>query len=158
MKNEPIIRKINEEKVGKLVLHVRFDETDRMGIVHNSKYLVYYDIARESLLRKAKIHFLNDVEKCGGQIAIVEHHAKYLKPAKFGDTVTIYTALKTQTSVKSEFIYELYVGEQLIHKGETKIAWIDENLKLMNISKKLPEVYNKLKKYVITEEDIDGVK
>ena len=65
-----------------LKLRVRYEETDQMGVVHHSKYIIYYEAARSALMRSLGVSYA-EMEARGVMMPILDVQSKYLWPAYF---------------------------------------------------------------------------
>jgi len=74
-------------------IRVRYQETDSMGVVHHSNYIVWFEIGRSDFLR-AKGMSYRDVEKKGWMLPLIEVQCFYRQPARFDDMVVIRTRMK----------------------------------------------------------------
>lgn len=100
--------------VSDTTFHVRYAETDAMGIVHHSSYIVYFEEARSDYTRQRGSDYA-DFERQGLYLAVTEVHARYVKPAHYGQQVTIRTWLEALQSRGLSFGYEVVdtaTGEQ----------------------------------------------
>ena len=57
-------------------LRVRYQETDKMGIVYHSNYLVWFEIARTEFFRKMGVSYTK-LEKEGYCLLVAEANCKY---------------------------------------------------------------------------------
>jgi acyl-CoA thioester hydrolase len=115
---------------------VRYAETDNMGIVYYANYLVWFEVGRTEYLLAQGMDY-RDVEKEGLFMAVVESHATYKAPARYGDVVSIET---TPTEVKNSslrFDYRVVRGsdKKLLCEGYTTHVLIDKEMR----PKKIPE-------------------
>ena len=115
---------------------VRYAETDNMGIVYYANYLVWFEVGRTEYLLAQGMDY-RDVEKEGLFMAVVESHATYKAPARYGDIVVIET---TPTEVKNSslrFDYRVLRAsdKKLLCQGYTTHVLIDKEMK----PKKIPE-------------------
>src|SRR5579863_2725476 len=81
------------EKFPQSFYTVRFNDCDPFGHLNNSRYLDYFLNAREDHL---KDHYNIDIKEWvkQGQIFVVTaHEIRYLRPANYGESVTIQSAL-----------------------------------------------------------------
>ncbi len=85
---------------------VRYAETDAMGIVHHSNYIIWFEAGRVAALRECGVDYAA-VERAGVAFAVAEVHARYLSPARFGDTVTVRTRLTEARSRAVRFDYTI---------------------------------------------------
>ncbi|NRT16895.1 acyl-CoA thioester hydrolase [Flavobacterium sp. 28A] len=98
-------------KEHELKVRVRYSETDQMGVVYHGNYAQYFEMGRVEWLRNLGISY-KWMEENGIMLPVVSLNMNYKKPARYDDLLTIKTILKSQTSVKIEFDYEIY-NEQM---------------------------------------------
>src|SRR5947208_13901175 len=67
---------------------VRFAETDAQGIVHNSVYLVWFELARVEYLARFAGGY-QALRDQGIEALVLAANVRYLAPARFADTVRI---------------------------------------------------------------------
>ncbi|WP_177760714.1 acyl-CoA thioesterase [Flavobacterium sp. I3-2] len=106
-------------------VRVRYAETDQMGVVYHANYAQYFEIGRVEWLRNQGISY-KWMEENGIMLPVVSLTMNYKKPAKYDDILTVTTILKSQTSVKIEFDYEIrnQIGE-LLTTGYSMLVFID---------------------------------
>lgn len=68
-------------------IRVRLSETDAFGVVYYANYLVYFDVARLELLRRARVVELLSKEKLNFVAASAT--CNYLAPARFNDLLNL---------------------------------------------------------------------
>jgi acyl-CoA thioester hydrolase len=115
--------------VAETSFHVRYAETDAMQIVHHASYLVYFEEGRSSYARQRGGDYA-DFERSGHYLTVAEVNARYLKPARYGDHLTIRCWIAEMKSRGLTFAYEIVTadGTQCVtgtskhicitHKGE----------------------------------------
>lgn len=74
-------------------IRVRYAETDQMSVVYHGNYFQYFEVARVEAMRALGISY-SDIEKMGVIMPVVEVQARYLRPARYDDLLTIKTSLK----------------------------------------------------------------
>lgn len=89
-----------------LDLAVRFAETDLMGVVHHSSYIVWFEAGRVAWMAAAGMPYA-EVAATGHHFAVTAIHAEYRAPARFGDVVRIISRLTRLRSRQVEFAYEV---------------------------------------------------
>jgi acyl-CoA thioester hydrolase len=72
---------------------VRYAETDQMGVVYHSNYIIYFEIGRTEAMRSLGSAYV-ELERRGLVLAITEVGAKYHSPARYDDVLTIRTWLR----------------------------------------------------------------
>jgi acyl-CoA thioester hydrolase len=86
-------------------LRVRYAETDKMGIVYYSNYLVWFEIGRTDWLRQTGWTY-REMEADGIQLPVIEAHCEYRQGARYDDDVEIRTTAKKISPVRVQFDYE----------------------------------------------------
>lgn len=122
---------------------VRYEETDRMGIVYHSNYIVWFDMGRTEFLR-ALGYAYSDLEKEGVWLPIIEVGCTYKNPAKYDEEVTVETYIEELTRVKIRFGYKVYRGEELLVEGFTVQAFTTDKLKPIGLNRVRPDIYKML--------------
>jgi len=106
-------------------VRVRYAETDQMGVVYHGNYAQYFEMGRVEWLRNLGISY-KWMEENGVMLPVVSLEMNYKKPARYDDLLRVKTILKSQTSVKIEFDYEIYNEEnQLLTTGYSMLVFVD---------------------------------
>ncbi len=88
-------------------IRVRYSETDQMSVVYHGNYFQYFEVARVEAIRALGLSY-SDIEKMGVIMPVVEVQARYLRPARYDDLLTIKTSLKElPVHHKIEFHHEV---------------------------------------------------
>lgn len=133
-------------------IHPRYAETDQMGVIHHAVYPIWYELGRVKFCFDAGMPFSQITDR-GILLAMVEMNSTFKKPARFGEVYKLATYLKKITSIKMIFGYDLYnEQDELVHCGSTTLAWLDTNLKPLNIQKAHPDIHALFAKLVETSE------
>lgn len=103
---------------------VRYAETDAMGIVHHSNYLVWLELARTRLCRETGRTYA-DIERDGHRLTVTGVELRYRRPARYGDTVAVTAWIDRLGSRKVRFAYEVRRGDDILATGTTEHVWID---------------------------------
>lgn len=127
-------------------VEVRYAETDKMGIVHHSNYLIYFEAGRTEFITKCGMSY-SQMEEAGIMLPLVESNCKYIQGAKYEDELIIKTWIKELTPVKVEFNYSIIrkKDQKELAKGSTLHAFVSNDFKIINLKKKHPEILEKLK-------------
>lgn len=125
--------------VSQTTFHVRYAETDAMGIVHHSSYVVYFEEARSDYTRQRG----NDYaifEREGFYLAVTELNARYARPARYGQQVSIYTWIEQVQSRGLVFGYQVTHAET----GEVHATGTSRHVCLNREGKvtKIPEAWH----------------
>lgn len=86
--------------------HVRYAETDAMGIVHHASYIVYFEEGRSNYARLRGSDYAS-FERSGFYLAVTEIEARYAKAARYDDLVTVYSWIEDIKSRAVTFGYEI---------------------------------------------------
>lgn len=106
-------------------IRVNYKDTDQMGIVHHSNYIVYYEMARIEALRAWGMPY-SEMEKNGIISPILEIGSKYIFPAYFDEVLTVRVIIDEIPMVRFKVRYELYNEEgRLINTGYTWLGFLD---------------------------------
>jgi len=89
-------------------IRVRYAETDQMNVVYYGNYAQYFEVGRVEAIRDLGLSY-KDMEASGVIMPVVEFSAKYLRPARYDDLLTIKTTLKElPLEHRVEFHQEVY--------------------------------------------------
>ncbi len=89
-----------------LDLAVRFAETDLMGVVHHSSYVVWFEAGRVAWMEAAGMPYA-EVAAMGHHFAVTGIQVEYRAAARFGDVVRIISRLTRLRSRHVAFAYEV---------------------------------------------------
>jgi acyl-CoA thioester hydrolase len=130
-------------------LRVRYAETDKMGIVHHSNYLIWFEAGRSELCRARGFSYKEMEEQDNALMVVAESYVRYKSPAYYEDVLTVRTQVAEVRSRSIRFIYEVVRAEDatLIAEGETLHLVTDVNKKV----KLIPETY---KVRLLTETEV----
>lgn len=112
--------------VSRSQIHVRYAETDMMGIVYHGNYLTWFEVGRTQLLRECGVVY-RDLEAQGYLLPVVEVGAKYLRPALYDDDITVITTLAEKPLLRIRLDYEVKRGDELLVTGFTVHGFINKN-------------------------------
>jgi len=125
--------------VGEARLRVRYAETDQMGVVYHSNYIIWFEVGRVELLRQLGFTYkvMESEDKC--RIAVVDVKCRFKSPALYDDEVLIRTHLKNVRESLIHFGYEIVRASDgtLLAEGETTHIVVGEDMQ----KKPLPEKY-----------------
>lgn len=117
-------------------------ETDLMGIVHHSNYLRFCEEARvEWCFKKGLIDTSSEAVFA---LTVVETNVKHVKPARYGDFLTIQVQVKSE-GVRLYFQYLIKCVETIICKAETIHCSLDTQYKVKRLDQKVIQVLEKEK-------------
>ena len=133
-------------------IRVRYAETDKMGIVHHSNYLIWFEFGRSEFCRARGFSYKEMEEVDNALMVVAEAYCRYKAPAFYEDVLTIRTKLEEIRSRSIRFVYEIFrlSDNALLAEGETLHLVTDHDKKV----RKLPEQYKE--KLLQTPEDANA--
>jgi acyl-CoA thioester hydrolase len=87
-------------------LRVRYAETDQMGVVYHTNYLIWCEIARTDLIRALGASY-RELEERGIRLAVSEASIRYIAAARYDDRIRVETQLSRITSRTLVFDYTI---------------------------------------------------
>jgi acyl-CoA thioester hydrolase len=134
-------------------LQVRYEETDSMSVVYYGKYFVFFEVARTEYIKKLGFNYI-DIEKNGLYFVVAESNCTYISPARFDDTIRIYTKVEYMKNSSFNFLYlitkinNIDKSETEIVRGYTVLVCVDNtNFKPKRIPEYLREAVNNFEQY-----------
>lgn len=120
-------------------LRVRYSETDQMGVVYHSNYIIWFEVGRVEMLRELGFTYRDMEREDGTNLAVVEVKCRFRAPAMYDDLVVIRTRLVNVRDSLLHFTYEVLrdADGALLAEGETVHLVVDSTFKRMA----LPEKY-----------------
>lgn len=91
-------------------VRARYSETDKMGLVHHTHHISWFEVGRTELLRERGSAY-RDLEEEGVFMPVVDLGCRYHSPARYDDLIEIETELKEVTYVRVRFEYKLKRAE-----------------------------------------------
>lgn len=140
--------------ISKTNLTVRYSETDKMGIVHHSRYYPWFEIARGDFIKAFGISY-NQMEKDGIYMPLTETRAKYIIGVGYDEEVVVTCRITRLTVVRCEFSYEVIrvPDGKIVTTGMTAHAFCDTSMKPINLFKKYPKYYEIFEKLVYKDNE-----
>lgn len=84
----------------------RYAETDQMGIIHHSNYLIYLEQARLVWLEQLGFSYIK-MEASGVLLPVYNIDITYKKPIRLGDQITVSVKLQSIPTTRVIFDYEI---------------------------------------------------
>lgn len=128
---------------------VFYYETDRMGIVHHSNYIRWFEEARLDWMEQIGWPY-KSLEDEKVIIPVLSVTADYKTMCKYGDTFIIYVKFEEYTGIRVGFSYEVRDKEtgELKCTGKSRHCFLDENNKPLFVRKRYPEKDKYLKNLI----------
>ncbi|MCC6465009.1 MAG: acyl-CoA thioesterase [Planctomycetes bacterium] len=105
-------------------VRVRYAETDQMGVVYHSNYLIYFEIGRTEAMRQIGIAYA-DLEKRGYLLAVIESGCRHYGSARYDDLLTVRTRLTEAGKTRLRFEYEVLLDGRRLATGHTVLACLN---------------------------------
>jgi acyl-CoA thioester hydrolase len=123
-----------------IIHRVYYNETDQMGRVYHSNYLVWMEKARTEWLRECGISY-KDLENMGIMLPVSDLSIKYLNAVEYDEEVHIHIYPGKLNRIKVDFKYEFYNKDKSIQFAESNSTnvFTDKDGKIKRISKELFE-------------------
>ncbi len=120
--------------------YVRYAETDQMGIVHHTSYLVWLEEGRSQWMR-TQGHSYSQFEEEGLLLAVSEIHVRYKQPDQKDQKVTVRCWVESVRSRRVQFNYEVVEAETgtIFVSGHTQHICLDREGKVTKIPPKWQE-------------------
>jgi len=106
--------------------HVRYAETDSMGLVHHAAYLVWFEEGRSAFIREHGNSYAA-LEASGYFLVAADLRAKYLQAARYDQLITVHTWMQAVQSRALTFACEVLAGEAalLCFRATLKLICVD---------------------------------
>ena len=119
-------------------VRVRYEETDKMGIVYHANYFTWFEIARIELLDEMGCPYLS-LEEDGLYLPVLSCKADFRSPAHFDDRLRVVVKIDDAPLVRIRAGYEVFREEQLLATGETTHAFLSGEGKVVRPPEKFLE-------------------
>lgn len=100
-------------------IRVRYAETDQMGIVHHSHYVVWIELGRSDFLRALGQGY-TEWEAKGVRLPVGGIQLTYRAPAYYDQLVQVRTRLQEATRRRVVFSYRIERDGLLLAEGESR--------------------------------------
>ena len=113
---------------------VRPCDVDRMGVVHHSRYAVYFEEARTELLRSKGLTY-RDMEEQGVFLVVTDLSVKYRRPARAEDELAIECRVADASYVSISHEYQVRVkgSQETALNGKTRLACVGRDGKVRRL-------------------------
>ncbi|HHW75308.1 MAG TPA: acyl-CoA thioesterase [Firmicutes bacterium] len=124
-------------------VRVRYKDTDAMGIAYYANYLIWFEVGRTEWMRALGPSY-SELEQSGLFLPVIKVSCQYKAPARYDDELTVITWIESLRGVRVAFNYEIHRDEQLIARGNTEHAFVNEKGRPIVLRKKNPFLWKKL--------------
>jgi acyl-CoA thioester hydrolase len=119
-------------------VRVRYAETDQMGVVYHSNYIVWFEVGRVELLRQLGFAYRDMEQQDDIHIAVADVHCRFKFPARYDDLLTIRTRLVNVRGSVLHFSYEIVRAEdsKTLAEGESVHISVNSKFERMHLPQK----------------------
>ncbi|MDE0890715.1 MAG: thioesterase family protein [Planctomycetota bacterium] len=110
-------------KTFKIPLHIRYGETDQMGVVHHASFLAYLEDARTRFM-EALGHSYAELERAGIGLPVRSLSISYRSSARFGEDLNALVWVEKLSRASVTFAYEIRCStdDRLVVEAEIELA------------------------------------
>lgn len=122
---------------------VRYAETDQMGVVYHTNYLVWCEVGRTDFIRQRGMSYA-DIERAGIGLAVTELSARFHAAARYDDMVRVRTTLADVRSRGITFDYVITnaaTGDRLV-TARTALVSIDRSGRLVALPNEIRRLFD----------------
>jgi acyl-CoA thioester hydrolase len=107
---------------------VRYSETDQMGVVYHTNYLVWCEIGRTDFIRASGLTYA-ELERRGVLLAVAEATIRYHSAARYDDLIRVDTTLAAVRSRAVTFDYLITNAEtgERLSSARTVLVSLDRD-------------------------------
>jgi acyl-CoA thioester hydrolase len=148
-KTKNLKTKILKTKIwGETKLRVRYAETDKMGVVYHSNFVIWFEVGRVELLRQLGFQYSEMEAEDNCHIPVVDLRVRYKAPAQYDDEIVVRTEIKNVRSSLLHFSYEIFRdgNRMLLATGETMHIIVNKELERTALPEKYMRAFNGTKR------------
>jgi acyl-CoA thioester hydrolase len=133
---------------GETKLRVRYAETDKMGVVYHSNFVIWFEVGRVELLRKLGFQYSEMEAEDNCHIPVVDLRIRYKAPAQYDDEIVVRTEIKNVRSSLLHFSYQIFRdgNRMLLATGETMHIIVNNRLERTALPEKYMRAFNGTKR------------
>ncbi len=122
-------------------LRVRYVETDQMGVVYHSNFLIWFEVGRVEAMRELGFNYKDMERQHGCYIAVVDARCRYKSPAFYDDDILVRTRIRNVRGSLIHFGYQIVRAADgtPLAEGETTHIVTDKKMQ----KREMPEEYHK---------------
>jgi acyl-CoA thioester hydrolase len=124
-------------------IRVRYNETDRMGYLHHSVYVAYFEVARTEMMRNMGITY-KEMEDSGILLPVYALDISFKQPAFYDDVLTIKSVLTKIPVIRLIIEYEVFNhdGQVICTATSTNVFVSAQNRKPVKAPEAFLEKFN----------------
>jgi acyl-CoA thioester hydrolase len=104
-----------------VTVRVRYAETDQMGVVYHSNYLIWFEVGRVEIMRSLGFDYKRMEIEDDCFLVVADVHCRYHYPARYDELLTVRTRILDAKNRMLKFGYEVLrqADEKLLATGDT---------------------------------------
>ena len=104
-----------------VTVRVRYAETDQMGVVYHSNYLIWFEVGRVEIMRSLGFDYKRMEIEDDCYLVVADAHCRFHHPARYDEQIVVRTRILEAKNRVLKFGYEILRQEdqQLLATGET---------------------------------------
>jgi acyl-CoA thioester hydrolase len=91
-----------------VTVRVRYAETDQMGVVYHSNYLIWFEVGRVEIMRSLGFDYKQMEVQDDCYLVVAEVQCRYHHPARYDELLTVRTRILDAKNRMLKFGYELF--------------------------------------------------
>lgn len=133
-------------------IRVRYNEVDRMNVIHNSRYFIYQEEGKFNFLDYYNLNKVicdeNDIYS-----PVTKNYMEYIKPATVRDILTVKVSVYKVSQVEVKYVSGIFNDKnELMAFGFVSNCFSDKSLNPIAIKKIDEETFNKFKSLEVKDE------
>ena len=127
-------------------LYVRYAEVDKMGVVYNANYFIYFETGRNEIMRANNMTLVDYEKNDNVYFPLIDTYAKFHIPANYDDLLEIETILTYEGGIIFRFDYVIKRNDYIICTGYTRHCFTNQTtMKPIKPPKKFIDVLYSIK-------------
>jgi len=104
-----------------VTVRVRYAETDQMGVVYHSNFLIWFEVGRVELMRSLGFDYKRMELEDDTHMVVADVHCRYHHPARYDELLTVRARILEAKTRTLKFGYEVFrqSDHKLLATGHT---------------------------------------
>lgn len=117
-------------------IEIRYAETDQMGVVYHTNYLVWFEIGRTQLIKDLGFNYAG-LEEQGYISPVLDLSIQYKKAMRYGQVATVRTWVESHSKLRTTYGYEILHEDGSVAATGTSVHTLvkKENFRPVPLSK-----------------------
>lgn len=143
---------INIKKFRPFIRRAKYYETDKMGIIHHSNYIRWFEESRIDFLEQIGLGF-DQIEAAGLYCPVLGVACEYKYPVRFNEDVIILPKLESFNGIKMTIVYRVLDAKsrQIRVTGTSEHCFVSTDFKPVSLKKDFRDMYDVLLKWTGAE-------